>query len=473
MEDFVRATNRRPRRAAAERSEAGSAMIVTLMVMAVVTALATTVATVTINNVQSSWRAQQAGAAVNAADAGIAQAMSYLRNSGVRDLKCSPTCGGNPWGNESSPATVSVPGDGEQVYRTWIEPVAPFPENEPGVYRIHSTGTATGQASRAVVADVLVNTSEVPMGIFARTISGGGDASVARESIFSTGCVYNRSKIQMTGMDLAYGIPVAVHSSQTITDSNGTGQYCPSTNKPIHREAPQYRTAQACDPRYPYDQDRLGGSLIDTSCYDSRMATDWARYYQADDLDGDGANDVDGSYIEDDATLFSLFGIRSPALSQAQIDQLRTTAHSQGNYWTAATGWTSPDETQAVMYFDLSSTDAGGVVDLNDIVGFGRDPDMSATDVACGTRSLVIVIDGGNVRLNSNQKLAASVFLTSNAPYGQVFKSNGTSQFIGTLYADTVNLAGTTDLSMDECFLDNPSPALLDFKVRSYRELDR
>jgi len=215
----------------------GSAMILTLMVMALVTALATTVAVVTINNLQSSSQARLAGSAVNSADAGVAQAVAYLRNSGVRELRCSPSCASNPWGNEANPATVTVGGTAGQSYKVWIQAVAPFPTNDPALYRVHSTGAAAGAASRKVTADVGVTTSNVPRGIFARTINGGGDASVARESIFSTGCVYNRSKIEMVKgeIDLAYGIPIGVHSSQIITDSNGTGQYCPTTSKPIHK----------------------------------------------------------------------------------------------------------------------------------------------------------------------------------------------------------------------------------------------
>jgi hypothetical protein len=54
-----------------------------------------------------------------------------------------------------------------------------------------------------------------------------------------------------------------------------------------------------------------------------------------------------------------------------------------------------------------------------------------------------------------------------------VQKASGTSNFIGTVYADSVNLVGITNLSLDACFLDNVSPALLDLSVGSYRELDR
>ena len=193
-------------------------------------------------------------------------------------------------------------------------------------------------------------------------------------------------------------------------------------------------------------------------------------YYGVQDLAG-----VHGSFLADDAALFKLFGIRTPALDQSQIDQMKTIAQAQGNYWTesASAQWSSPDEVNTVMYFDLGATDAGGTVDLNSIEGFGRAANVASTDSACTTRSLIVLVDGGNVKLNTNQQLAASVFLLSGPPYGQVFKANGTSNFIGTIYADTVNLTGTADLSMDTCFLANVSPALLDFTLGGYRELDR
>ena len=462
-------------RAQGEPADRGSSLIITLMVLALVTALSTTLAAVSIANLRAALSAQRGGSAVNGADAGIAQAMAYLRNNGVRGLACSPTCPANPWGNRASPATVSLTGPAGQSYRVWIEPLAAFPTNDPGRYLIHSTGTASGAATREVSAEVAVTKTQVPQGVFARSINGGGDASIARQSVFSTGCVYNRSKIQMSGMDLAYGIPVAVHSSQIITDSIGTGQYCPTTSKPIHRAKPQYTSPQACNADYPYDQDRIGGSLSSTGCAGTQTA--YPQYYGQRDVNGDGSNDVDGSMLKDDAALLGLYGIRTPALTQSQLDQLRVIAQSQGNYWTTSGSntWTSPDETNAVMFFELSQTDAGGTVDLNDVTGFSRSgsANLSAGDAACPAKSLVIVVEGGNVKLNSNQQLYASLFLVSGSPYGQVFKANGTSDFIGTIYADTVNLTGTANVSVDECFRANASPALLDFNITNYREIDR
>lgn len=450
----------RARRAwAAEDRDRGSALIITLMVLALVTALSATVATVTIGNLRSAWRAEQAGVALNAADAGLAQAVSYMRAEGVSGLACSPTCAGNPWGNEAAPATVTVPG---ATYEVWIEPVAPYPDNDPARYLVHSTATAGGDAARTVEAEVDVTANEVPHGIVARQVNGGGNVTVTDASIFSSGCVYQRSKINITGTDAAYGIPAAVHSSQIITNANGSGQFCSQTSKAIHDSGP-------CAAAYPYDQDRLGGNLASTSC-SAAMAYP---QYQQTDLDGDGQPDVDGSFLRDEAALRTLFGMNSPPFTEAELDQFRTIAQSQGNYWTSATGWTSPDESQAVVYFDLSGAEAGGTVDLNDITGFSRDAGLSATDPACPSKSLMIIIEGGNVKLNSNQQLAASVYLISSAPHGQVTKANGTAQFIGTLYSDTVNLTGTVDVALDECAMENISPALLSVDVASYREIDR
>jgi Tfp pilus assembly protein PilX len=451
----------------AGRTDRGSALVMTLMVMALVTALATTVATVTVNNLQSSTSARQAGSALNAADAGLSQAVTYLRSSGVRDLRCSPSCAAGTYGNSTTPMSVVMSGSAGQSFKVWIEAVAPFPANTPGLYRIHSTGKASGAASRTVTLDVGVTTSDVPMGIFARSINGGGSASVTRQSIFSTGCIYDREKIAMVKgeMDAAYGIPIGAHSSQIITTANGNNANCSTGNSDIHKDGP-------CDSRFPYDQDRLGGSLLGTACESTQ--TSYPKYYAPKNLDPDATNEVNGSFIESDTALYKLFGFRNPALTQAQIDALRATAASQGNLITSATGWTSPDETNAVMFFDLTGADTNArTVNLNNVVGFGRDKNLSSSSADCPSRSLTIVIVGGNATLNSNQQLVASLFLTSSAPYGQVSRANGTADYIGSIYADTINLIGNVDISSDTCFVANVSPALLDVRSGSYRELDR
>lgn len=461
------------RRSSSGAPDEGSALIITLMVLALLTALSTTVAVVTINNLQSSLRVQRSGVALNAAEAGVAQAVSYLRSSGVRGIACWPSCATNPWGNRTTPMSVALPGGNDARYAVHIQPVTALTTAAPGLYRIHARGTAGALATRTISVDVAVSTTTVPKGIVARTVSGGGSASVQRASIISTGCVYNRSRIQFSGtLDAAYGIPPAVHSSQIITNSNGSGQYCPTTRQPIH-DPTKTGAQKDCATAFPYDQDRFGGGDLGTGACGSVKSSYPAFYGQRTDVDTNIDVDVDGSYVQDDAALLALFGIRTPVLTQAQLDQLRTIAKSQSNYYRTAAlpsgGVWAPDESHAVLFFDLAQDDPGGVVDLDKIRGFGRALDASP----CPDRSLIVVIEGGNARLNANEQLVASVFLTSAAPYGQLLKANGTADFIGSIYADSVDLTGNVDVAMDACFVENLSPALLSLGTSNYVERDR
>ncbi|MFC7494332.1 MULTISPECIES: pilus assembly PilX family protein [unclassified Nocardioides] len=446
------------RSAGARRDDRGSAMVITLMVMSLVLVLSTTVAVLTIDNLRGSLRAQQAGSAVNAADAGVAQAIGYLRSNGVRALnQCSPDCGSAlPWGDDSAPMSVDVANDGGagETYRVWIEKVRAYPDHDPGRYVVHSTGTAGGEARRTVSVQVDVTATTYPRGIFARSVSGGGNASVTHQSVFSTGCVARRDQIKMipTEIDLAYEIPVGVHTSDYITEQNVNSTHCtPSEKKLIHDDGP-------CNTAYPNDQDRLGASLASTGC--ASVQTSYPQYYNVPALG------VVGSRIPDDAALMELFGFRDEPFTADQLDQLRAVARAQGNYTNTTTppDW-SPDEAHAVMFFDLTGASVGDTVTLNSIQGF--------TSATTCTKSLVVVIEGGNAKLNSNQDLAAALFLTSRAPNGEVVKANGTSDYLGTIYADKINLVGTTNLSLDDCFVNNPSPYLLDFEVGVYHEADR
>lgn len=451
-------------------SDEGSALIITMMVMVLLTALATTAATLTINNLQSSWRAQQAGSALNAADAGVSQALTYLRSNGVRSLACSPNCSANSWGSSANPTAEELPGSAGESYRAWIEPLAAYPANDPGRYRIHSTGAASGAAAaRTVTVDVTVTKADIPQGIFARTISGGGSASVTHESVFSSGCVSGRKQIAMDpdDIDLAYGIPVGVHSARYITEKNNADRYCTVDNKAIHKD-------DACNPVYPNDQDLLGGPLGNLC---GVLATKYPGFYGPVDVDGDHVVDVDGSWVKDEQSLLRLFKLKSPPLSQTQLDQLRAMAKNQHNYFTTANGWTAPTQANAVMFFDLKSLSdhADHTIKLNPLDNSRFDPATWAGPDGCPAEptSLVIVVEAGNVEFNANLGLSASMFLTGQTPYGEVLRGNGTADFLGTIYADTVNLVGNVDLSLSQCFLDNISPSLLDVRVDSYLEDDR
>lgn len=451
----------------------GAALILTIMVMAVLMVLGTTILNVSVNNIGSAGRSRDAARALDAADAGVSQALAHLRRNGGRALSCSPTCPANPWGNKATPTAVDLPGITDQRYRVWVEPVPP---TAPTFYRVHSLGLA-GQGVRSVQVDVELALLEtgLPLGVFARSVQGGGNAGMQRASIYTTGCVYNRSKIDMTGIDADTGLPAAVHSARLITDSNGNNTNCPSTDsKAIHRSGP-------CNTSAPYDHDALGGPLPSGSpCRSGVSQALYDTYYAPRDLDGNGSIDVNGSYLRDDAALQALFDISDSPLSPAQMEELKAVAQLQGTYYTRADQLTSatqpkPANPHAVMYFDLSATDPGGVVELDDISVHQRLDlsNLSAGDPRCRDESLLVVIDGGNVRFNSNPTLSASVVLTSKAPYGEVIKANGNAGLIGTMFADKINLVGTFDVALDQCFLANLAPSLYTVSVSNYLEVDR
>lgn len=470
------------RRPAPRSDERGAALLVVMMMLALISSLTLTVAVVTTNNLVSARLSQQAGSALNASDAGIAQAVVYLKTHNVRTLNgCSPSCPSEPWGNSASPKTVTVNGKAGQTFQVWIEPIAKYPANKPGIYRVHSTGVAGGSAGRSVTEDVLITPMPIFFGIVANSIAGGGDAGIQRVSIFSTGCIYKRSKIQFSGIDEAYGIPAAAHTSQVITEDQGSGKTCPGTNKPIH-DPTLTGEARYCNPAFPYDEDKFGGPLTPGGqCYDRANKTPANGGLGPLPQFSDAGNPIAYRYLQssllaDDAALYNRYKVTQPSFTQAQLEQLKILAMSQGNYRTSTTIAPVPSDPDSVLYIDLTAAAPNNrEVDLNQLAvsPWNRPANLSATDPACESRSLMVIIEGGNARLNSNSTLAASIFMVSGDPYGNVTKANGTATFTGTISANNLDLTGTSDISLDACYLANPPPGLTTVTTKNYREIDR
>jgi type II secretory pathway pseudopilin PulG len=464
-----------------DRDDAGSALVITMMVLAIVTGLGTTVYVMSVRNLQNAQRDRQATAALSDAEAGVGQAVAYIRANGVAKLRCAPNCNAtNPWGEEPS----TVDGDANpsaevsiatgETYQVWIEPLIPFVPGSgtDGRYRIHSIGQAgTGPGTRTVVQDVSITPFSFPLAVYADQVNAGGTGQILTESMFSNGCIFKRSKIQFSGVDPVYHIPSAAHSSKNITDSQTGGNSCADTdNKNIH--APNNATAnpEYCNSTYPYDQDAQGGDLSTYAnpCYLSGSAMAGSTAYPKTSFTNNVAKD---------------YGFQQSGLTSAQLDILRTAAQEQGFYFTNTTAvpYVLHDDVAAqqypnpVVFYDLKGSSIGGLVDLNDFssVEYGRPGGLSETDPACTTHNVIVVVLNGNVRLNSNQVLVGSIFAMGPDPYGQVTKANGTSNLIGTIYARGIDLTGTANVSLDQCFLQNLPGNLLNVRPFNFREVDR
>jgi hypothetical protein len=130
------------RRARERDGESGAALLTVMLAGAILTAVAVVGATVSINNLKNAGRDRVAGGAMGAAEAGIAEAITYLATQGVGRITCSPSCGvANPWGNSASPQVIAFP-DGRRA-EVWVQVVQAFspPAAPVGTYKIHSYGT--------------------------------------------------------------------------------------------------------------------------------------------------------------------------------------------------------------------------------------------------------------------------------------------------------------------------------------------
>lgn len=451
----------------------GSALIMTILVMAVLTGLGLTVFTLSTDNLGNSRRDRQATSALANSEAGVAQAIAYLKNRGTGQLLCAPNCGAaNAWGEE--PGFAETVDDGHpshqvtmasgETYSVWIDTVQPVnaATGAAGLYTVHSVGNSgTGPGSRTVEVDVEVAPFEFPLAVFADSVQAGGTGSIQTESLFSTGCIFKRGQITFVGNDPVYGIPAAAHSSQYITDSQANGSACAADdNKNIHK--PSGSTPQPCNMTYRYDQDRQGGPLASTSCL------------------GAGGAYPQTSLITD---LGAQYGFQLEGLTAEQLDQLRTAAQEQGFYFTSSTdipavlqdNTTSLQHPNPVVFYDLKGSAVGGEVDLKHLsdTTYARPTPLLASSPSCHSRSVIVVVVNGDVRLNSNQTLVGSVFAMGPSPYGEVGKANGVSRLIGTMYARSLDLTGTSDINLDDCFLQNIPGQLMNVKATTFREVDR
>lgn len=428
------------------RGETGSAMVVTLLVMVVLTGMGTVVFIIGTNNIQNAGRDRLAAGAFGASEGGVAQGLSFIRTAGITSLKCEdpPQAGTDCtqlWGS-ANPKVINLANN--RQFTTWIQRVQRFnpPTVKVGTYRIHSTGTAgTGPGKRLVDVTVNVAPFRYPIGVYADTITDAGTPRLRKESMFSQGCITGRDKITFVGTDPYHGIPAAAHSTQYI-NTKVNGACSAGNNDNIHRPS----NPGVCNVTYRNDQDRQGGDLTSTPCYGSPYPT--------------------SSFFDLDA--LRAYGYDQPrGLTDAQYAQLKTMAQEQGTYFTNTSfpePLNPPPYLNAVYYFNLKP--GGGTLSVQDeFNAFGS--------AYCGERSIVIVVEGGDMQVNAGSDFVGAIFV----PDGN-YRGNGSALTTGTLFARSIDkLNGTADFTLEgptpTCFFDNFPGGLMDVSVAKFREVDR
>ncbi|NYD42873.1 hypothetical protein [Nocardioides panaciterrulae] len=456
----------------------GSAIILVLMVLVLATALGTTLAAVTLNNLQSARRSDEATKVLNAAEAGVSQAVTFMRQNGVAALRCRDT--GTPdspsWTDcgtaygRSNPVGPAGASAGGAHYSAWVEEVTRLTSSvDQGVYRVHAVGTlapgavadcaTVAAACRSITAEVVVSNFDL-RGVYSKSIEGNssGNATIKNESIFTTDCfpMRGRASLSITGFDSAHNIPAGVHTSGIIV--NGPASRCNDLTKSIHHSGP-------CNPSFPYDQDSQGGSLGGTGCEAGTAA--YPGVYGVKSPASDG---VWGSKIESQQSMQQVFGLAYPPLTDDVVDKLKAIAEEDGTFRSTNT-W--PTQTVAaasrgVFFFDLSGK-TGNAAKL-DLAGLPSP--FNQESAACN--GPIIIVRNGNAVIspsNSDAVVGASVFLLSPGGGTGIATLNG-GHLYGGIFAEAIDFSGNTYLEPPTCTDGVFNAALLAISIRSYSEDD-
>ncbi|MGH2773146.1 MAG: hypothetical protein ACRDIU_08435 [Actinomycetota bacterium] len=460
----------------------GSAMVIVLLVMAVLTGFAAVIFNVGTANLANSGRDRLGGGALGAAEAGVAHALAYMRTYGLSQLTCDgPNTGsllcGKPWGYNYPSAgaggqTTALPAG--RSYRVWVQRVQPFAPpasaNE-GKYRVFSSGFGGAAGGRRVISvEVTARPFSYPQGIFGRDyVRDAGNSTIRKESLFSLGCIGKRERLNFdtSSVDLAHPelVPGA-HSAKWISTSNVTSladpDCAPTEIKNIHRSPPA--GAGPCNPAFPYDQDLQGGPLTGTLCAPSALPG------------SRGLPTPPGSFF-DEAALRS-YGYGDPrGLPANQYGFLRAVAADQGNFYDCTASPPSPGCNAGA---ELSAiTQLNGSLVPNAVLYVklapGKKLTLGPTNITgfeesfCGSRSLLLVVEGGDLTMNSNLDIVGAVFV----PDGTGTMTGG-MRLLGTIFARELFLTGNNEIYLKSpCFFDNPPAGSLSIIPGQYQELDR
>ena len=475
----------RPDRVEGER---GAALLLVIGIGAVITAFAVTAVTLTTNNLRNTIRDKQANSALATGEAGVAEAIEYLRSAAkLSNLNCmepvpliepatvppaQAACFSSTqsWTSKKAPMQVAVDGGGttctvaQTCYKVWISTVTSYdPITAPlGKYVIHSTGKfGNGPASRSVVVDVGVRPYPFPIGVFAEQFTGAGGAGITRESMFTRNCVEGRASDTSSGgglrfsgdIDLANDMPPAVHTTSDIS----TGQCAQSSNF-VHKPGAPCNTTV---PDY-YDQSDGGASLTSTPCFERWTSPKTGRKYP--------------TTSKFTTTDLQNAGYRPRGLSDDVYATLESRAKAAGTYFTDRTAnpfaaLNALGGAQAVLYYKIPAGQKVVLGPTNFPAAYLR----TEQDTGCTGNPVVIVVEGGDLTLNSIGSggggvvtgIATSIFVPDGSYEGQ-----GGVWVIGTLFAKEAKLAGTQDFRLDQCWVKNPPSAIIDVQVEGFREDD-
>lgn len=489
------------------RGDEGVALITAIMVMLVLLAFGSVVATLGVNNLRNANNDRQANSSLGAGDAGVAQAIEYMRSNGLAGLTCPDanpsSCSTNPagWSNPTSPKLIPLDSagtgcstGGTNCAKVWIGVVQAFapPTVKVGTYNIHSEGVyGNGPSARRIVVTVQAAPDKYPIGVFGQSLSGNGGTAIYTESLFTTACVSpintgSGNGTRFSGIDPYWGQPAAAHTTGHISSAThcGANGYImhgdPTKTTPNNNNCPNNTALN-------YSQSGDGGlvsSTVGSACYRKYTRADGSTY-----LDGSCPSGVSPTTANGlcDTTAFTTqdlirYGYQPRGLTGDQYKTLKLRAQAQGTYNLATgsissviTGLLNAGITSPVVYWDCS--DPGSLCASSHSISL-KQSDFPAntfanppsTDGSCSAEPIVtIVIEHGDMTFQggNNTWFDAAFFV----PDGS-FNGNGGYQILGTLFSNNLDLGGTQAFSLDSCWLTSFPGSVLSIKQTGFREDD-
>jgi Tfp pilus assembly protein PilX len=480
----------------------GMAMLTVILIMAVLGALGATVATVSINNLRNTNRDRQSGSALGAADAGVAQAIEYLRSNGVGSLKCPDatpsSCGSmTGWNNPSAPKLIALDSAGtgcttnNNCAKVWIGVVQAYapPSVKAGTYNIHSEGLyGGGPSARTIVDTVQVSPDKFPIGVYGDRLDGNGGTSIQTESLFSRACVYpiwsgNGNGTRFAGIDAYYGQPAAAHTLDHISETVGCGSAIESSAPTTSASAAHCPTKTAEDLHQSGDGG-LVSAAAGASCYHQYQRPDGSWYPDAACPSGVTPTETNGLCASTAFTVTDLqrYGYRPRGLSDSQYAGLKARAQGQ-NLYNIATGSVGTAMATAlaagindpVLYWDCSAAasncGSGSTVSLayNDFPAntFAYPPQAGACPDPYPI--VTVVVEHGNlVFQGGNSTWFDGAFFV---PDG-TFSGNGGYNIVGTLFSNDLNMGGNQNWQLDTCWVTSFPGAVISVTQVGFREDD-
>lgn len=471
------------------KQEAGIAMVIVILAVVVVTVMGAALVTSAVRDLQSSSSVRRAASALGVAEGGVQHGLVQLKVLGPSVERLSipvpdkSADGSGQWMNPNDPTippidkgTAEEPGpyvgevggtDRYTAYILEIEEVdlAAIPPKRDGVYQIVVTGLDDKSrpqrpGARTVEQFVRVRTLDVPFALFAKDGADfGGNPTILNTSLYTTGDVFWRSKVTVSGEDRFYRdpttgdpLPAAVHATGVIH----RGDKEDGKNGPIH--PPPATTG--CE--FLYDRDVNGTAYV---TYDPSTPV-W-------DCSPEAIPPYDNSFFDEDE--LDALGINKEGPDPDTYEFLKDLAKQSGLFIVHDGNSTlniDSDDLAGLPPFFVLYVEVTGSGDVGIKTNWGPtgDPDLACSSGAYDGSFGIIVVRDGDLDWQNNDTWWGSVFV----PEGE-FGGTGAGQawLVGTVYAKTIGRAGNFRIQLNECWLDQAVGPFFSVSRLRWHESDR